>query len=338
MSITRTATIALLGLGVLCLPAQAHGAEQPVAPVTGPSTASAPVSTGTAAQVRQLVEALGHPEWSVREQAEEALLDRRIPIAALYRELERDTLDVEQRHRLLNIVRERIISQPRGALGIRMEPRFDDVGGIAVVGLLEGMPAQAQLVVGDRILSVEGVEVTDSLTLRGLVQSRLPGETVALRIGRPKRTPDGREMRDAQGMLVIDELHISLALGSAEDLEQFDGDRILPADPIREAREREARLAGERFAPRRVAVPIEGRDVRLAIDEMDVDDHPAVATLLTYRRLIDEGSMKISPELRAMWQSTADHLHRQAELEGLPDDMRDYYRAVSKRFDELVPQ
>ncbi|MCA9286678.1 MAG: PDZ domain-containing protein [Phycisphaerales bacterium] len=290
-------------------------------------------------RIVELVAQLGDPTWSRRERAEATLLELRVPVEQLVGALEQSSLDVEQRHRLLAIVRDRILSMPRGALGIRMEPRLGEFGGVVIVSILPGMPAEGQLAVGDRIVEIDGQPIVDSSTLIQIVQMKAPGDTVAMAIGRPRKGPDGRELRDQMGQPVFDEIRLDLELGSVEDLTRFDDGRTSPlTDPVTRLRAEQAREAGLRFAPRRMAVPIEGRNLAASTDALDVDAHSAVATLLTYRRLLAEGAMRVSPELRSMWRATLQQLQEQAEDPGLPGEMRDYLRAVAKRYKELVPE
>ena len=72
-----------------------------------------------------------------------------------------------------------------GFLGVSGGPSEDGSSGVNVVEVTDGSSADdAGLLVGDRIISIDGAPVTDIEELAGLVQTRFPGDQVELELVR----------------------------------------------------------------------------------------------------------------------------------------------------------
>ncbi len=69
---------------------------------------------------------------------------------------------------------------PPGMLGILTGPDLPEI-----TGVMEGSPAgRAGLLPGDRVVSINGVEIDDATQLRQLIRVRRAGETVVVRLTR----------------------------------------------------------------------------------------------------------------------------------------------------------
>lgn len=203
--------------------------------------------------VRDLVGQLDAPEFVAREQATRRLIDLRVDDVQLFAVFERGNLTAEQRHRLLYVVRERLLNTPRGALGIRMDvaqqanvriPGRDVVDedippGVKILEVIPGMPAERVLRVGDVITHIEGSLLKSSDDLIDLVQTRRPGDVITMQVQRPQRDENGRFINDAAGEAVTETLDLEITLGSVEGLH----DPRIPTPPSRLDLERRRMLA-----------------------------------------------------------------------------------------------
>ena len=124
------------------------------------------------------------------------------------------------------------------------------VGGVRVSGLVPGMPAEKQLVVGDVVRSVEGIPLTNSLDLTRAVQSLPPGLEVKLSVRRVKRDAAGKALVDGEGLELTEDLNIGLRLGSTDDLLEK-GDALGGvANAVWMERQGAAANAAQRFLPK----------------------------------------------------------------------------------------
>jgi len=213
-------------------------------------------------KVRAAVAALDSSQFTERSDASRALTDASVPPEQLFAVLDRDQLSTEQRERLLAAVREKVVALPRGALGIRMQPSGDPQRpGVEIIMLLPGMPASAVLKVGDRIEEIDGKPIANSNDLVDLIQSRLPGDTVKLRVARPERDERGRPRLDGQGGFVEQRLHVDMQLTTAADLDKFEGQfPSMSRSLVLERRLLALQQAEERFAPKPITVRRRGSD------------------------------------------------------------------------------
>lgn len=220
------------------------------------------------AKVRAAVAALDSTEFQERREASSALMDASVAPEQLFATLDREQLSTEQRERLLAAAREKVLALPRGALGIRMQPSGDPQRpGVEIIMLLPGMPASAVLKVGDRIEEIDGKSVTNSNDLVDLIQSRLPGDTVKLRVARPERDERGRPRLDGQGGFVEQRLNVDMQLTTAADLDKFEGQfPSMSRSLVLERRLLALQQAEERFAPKPIAVRRRGPEEPVDLD------------------------------------------------------------------------
>lgn len=213
-------------------------------------------SVKISAKVRAAVAALDSAVFSERSEASRVLTDASVAPEQLFAVLDREQLSTEQRERLLAAAREKVIALPRGALGIRMQPSGDPQRpGVEIIMLLPGMPASTVLKVGDRIEEIDGKPISNSNDLVDLIQSRLPGDTVKLRVARPERDERGRPRLDGQGGFVEQRLNIDMQLTTAADLDKFEGQfPSMSRSLVLERRLLALQQAEERFAPKPIAV------------------------------------------------------------------------------------
>ncbi|MHC4910571.1 MAG: PDZ domain-containing protein [Planctomycetota bacterium] len=172
-------------------------------------------------KVLDLVARLGHDRFSERDAATRELETLPVDRLQLYAVLQEVDLTVEQRHRLLSIVRHRLINMPRGAIGISMDwldqtPELPPH--VKVRDLIPDLPAEQVLEIHDRILAVDGVGLTSREDLVNIVQRRPPGATVRLSVMRPQRDEAGRVRRDANDHQLFEAMEVDVALGSAKKL------------------------------------------------------------------------------------------------------------------------
>ena len=166
-----------------------------------------------------LVQRLGDSSYAEREEATAELLSMSIDNTEIYAVLAQKELTPEQRHRLLSVVRERLLRAPRGAVGIKIDNRWRLQGRIVVEELLPDLPARHVLEVGDRITHIDGRLLADWNEFVDKVQSSAPGEKITLTVERlvngqrPARAP-AIEAEEPQ----FAHLEIDLMLGSADQL------------------------------------------------------------------------------------------------------------------------
>jgi hypothetical protein len=297
-----------------------------------------------------LVSDLNSDCYETREQATGRLLDAQHENVQFYAILARHELTTEQRSRLLKVVQRRLIHAPRGAVGISMRPHVDIRTGathVEVVDLVEGLPAERVLQLGDRITHLDGqpLESTDQLTVT--VQSKRPGEQVTLSILRPRRDDRGRPL-NVGGNQTFDELQIDLTLGSAELL-----DRASTAGTVNNAvehmRRRKAQALIERFAPNHAAViidsdlisrhmPSDTERARQRSLARRVELHPIITNIQQQLRILEESGADPPAAIRAKWRETEFILQEQINFAELSDEHRAVLEAVLERFRELQNQ
>ena len=201
---------------------------------------------------------LDHSCYREREAATQALQDGRDNRRQLYAVLAREELSAEQRHRLLAVVRQRLLNTPRGALGISMlfeRPDASQPGASVVLDLLPGLPAERVLQLGDRITHVDGNPLNGRNDLIHRVQASRPGDEVLLVVNRVRRDGDGRPLLNEARQPQYETLEIGIVLASAELLKQF-GSR---KSEVESMREEEVDWAMTLFAPRPALIKFRDR-------------------------------------------------------------------------------
>lgn len=202
--------------------------------------------------LERVVEQLDDPAYEKRQEASVALRDAPWENLELYAILERLPLSAEQRHRVLLVIAERLLTRPRGAVGIQIDQRR--LPEVVIFKLLPELPARDVLEIGDRITHLDGVPVQNWDWFRWAVQSRVPGTRISIRIER-----DAEERGEDDGAVADGEvLDVELALGSADLLVDPTTGRPQSDGAFLDARRQEALMASERYAPRRL-VEVEGQ-------------------------------------------------------------------------------
>lgn len=248
-----------------------------------------------------LVAELDAPSYARREAASQRLLETPDAAASLVARLASGGLSSEQRQRLLTIVARQVESTPRGALGIRMETLRENGRGVVVSGFVENMPAAAVLRVGDRIVTVERVEIGGASDLIDVVQRRLPGETVRLGVLRG----EGEEV-----------IELAIVLGSVEQLQQDAADPLMRQNPVLIERARQVADLRQRFG----AVPL-----RVVVAEAPADadrEHPELRRTRLHLEAIAAGSVVDPERIRRRILQRVQRLRRDAVDPRLPEAER----------------
>lgn len=196
--------------------------------------------------LEQFVARMGDPLYAVREAATAELMATSVDRLELYALLARGGLTAEQRYRVLAVVEDRLLNEPRGAVGIKVNQQKLRNDMIIIEELLPGLPAQEVLEVGDRITHLGGNELADWNQFVVEVQSRRPGDRIELTVVRlvEKARRDERAGDGPQ----YERLQITLELGSATKLRDPITGRQAPGGPVWERRKREADDARERWS------------------------------------------------------------------------------------------
>jgi C-terminal processing protease CtpA/Prc len=205
--------------------------------------------------LERLVEQLDDPSYQKRQEASVALRDAPWENIELYAVLERLPLSAEQRHRVLLVIAERLLTRPRGAVGIQINQRR--LPEVVIFKLLPELPARDVLEIGDRITHLDGVPVQEWDQFRWAVQSRVPGTRISIRIERDAQEPPAEDGAVAE----VEVLDVELVLGSADLLVDPTTGRPQSDGTFLEARRQEAAMASERYAPHRL-VEIEQEDAQ----------------------------------------------------------------------------
>ena len=183
------------------------------------------------AELVRLARALDADAFAERDAARKSIMERKPTPEELMALLLRTDLGEEARHQLVAILRDRILRAPGGALGIRMENFPDKDGGVRIIALVPGMPAEKVLKVGDVVKRVNETPLRSTLDLMNAVQSLPPGVDVKLVVRRVRKDalapvqPAGAAPADPAQL--TEDLDLSLRLGSTEELNEK-GDPNLP--------------------------------------------------------------------------------------------------------------
>ncbi len=183
------------------------------------------------AELVRLARALDADAFAERDAARKSIMERKPTPEELMALLLRTDLGEEARHQLVAILRDRILRAPGGALGIRMENFPDKDGGVRIIALVPGMPAEKVLKVGDVVKRVNDTPLRSTLDLMNAVQSLPPGVDVKLVVRRVRKDalapvqPAGAAPADPAQL--TEDLDLSLRLGSTDELNEK-GDPNLP--------------------------------------------------------------------------------------------------------------
>jgi hypothetical protein len=308
-------------------------------------------------QIRAEVERLGDASFAAREEAMAHLLEAEFDRHQLYAMLEREPLSTEQRYRVLAVIRERLMNAPRGALGISADgfanARGGDAQGVRVGDLIPGLPAIEVLKIGDRITHIDEMPLRHMGELQVIVQSRRPGERVALTIERPRLDGQGQVILDANHQVTIDTIRIEMELGSADLLRTARGGGPI-VSRVETERRVEAGKVSDRYLPQPRPIEVRGgaeallsttqRQASAAkvseqldhYEGLSIDDYPALRQLMFQRQLIESGDLPETQHLRQSWQDQLAKLKQLAQQPDLSDDHRQFLNRVIRRYSELI--
>ena len=283
--------------------------------------------------VTALVRDLGATEFAQRDAATTALRDAKVPDEQIWIHLLSTPggLSYEAHARLLDIGYTRIKDAPRGALGIQMAPRMSEIDGVTVTALIPNMPAQKVLRPGDRIVELDGKPIQVSQQLSTIVQTKRPGERIALVVMRGQRDAVGRVVGGPDGRPVETRHELEIEVGSRADLEKF-GDGGMDSPIFDAGRDRMSELLLETFpAPVRMI-----RMERVPGELIAVDSHPEIIKLQA--QLARPDGLGLGAGLRSVHRAQLDSLEASARAPGLTDNERAWFQAVVERYRELLPE
>jgi hypothetical protein len=297
--------------------------------------------------------------FAERRGAREAIMARKPAPDELMALLLRKDLGDEARHQLVGILRNRILTAPRGALGIRMENAAERDGGVRVTGLVPGMPAEKVLKPGDIIRQVNDTVLRNTLDLVNAVQSLPPGVEIRVVVKRvradalaekgPAKPPvKGGVPADAPPGAPADiheEIAASMRLGSTEELQEKGeplaggnnirgiggvvvGGQVVGAGMITFERVATAQAAAKRFLPQPTAVVFPGRERAEAERQPATVD--SVRSLLMGLQLSDG-----DPELVRILRARLDGIAEQLGRTGDPDMKVKLQRALDALEEEV---
>jgi hypothetical protein len=288
--------------------------------------------------VLDLVQRLDSPDFKEREAASEALRTNDGWRMQMYALLAGETVTVEQRCRLLQVIRAQLVNMPRGALGIEMAPQQLVRGGpieIRIVDLIPGLPAERVLQVGDRIVAIDNQPLLIEDDLQSRVQSKRPGDTVAVTIRRSRVDDNGKVIRDQAGEPVTEVLNLQIALGSAEVLERQNRNLATVSQRVRNARRIEADAVTYAFAPKAQVVGLPSGQ-RMAARDDPIDQHPVILNLLVQIEMINERNPEQVAMMQEIWRRQLSDLKQLAQDQTLTADERQRMQRVAERFWELM--
>jgi hypothetical protein len=284
--------------------------------------------------VTALVRDLGATEFAQRDAATTALRDAKVPDEQIWIHLLSTPggLSYEAHARLLDIGYTRIKDAPRGALGIQMAGgRMGENNGVTVTALIPNMPAQKVLRPGDRIVELDGKPIQVSEQLSTIVQTKRPGERIALVVMRGQRDAAGRVVGGPDGRPVETRHELEIEVGSRADLEKF-GDGGMDAPVFDRGRDRMSELLLETFpAPVRMI-----RMERVPGELIAVDSHPDIIQLQA--QLARPDGLGLGAGVRSVLRARLDSLEASARAPGLTDNERAWFQAVVERYRELIPE
>jgi hypothetical protein len=276
-----------------------------------------------------LVDRLSSPRADERDAATAALRAPSVPIERILRRLSDGGLATEAHLRLMSVARTRILTMPRGALGIQMNAmarRMGEAEGVIVTQVYEEFPASRVLKPGDRIVEIDGRPTPDSSHLTVIIQMKQPGDTVPAVVMRGERDADGRVIADGNGAPLERRVELVVEVGSRDVLDRVEPGRLgmMTSEDVRiglaDRLDGMFPLPSERAA---AAVPVPG-------EVPCTDTHPFLAEVLGEE---ERSGRRCDP---ALLVSRADFVDRQAAAPGLGAAEREWFRAVSARLRELA--
>ncbi|MFO0784223.1 MAG: PDZ domain-containing protein [Phycisphaerales bacterium] len=285
------------------------------------------VSAAAEAAVTQL----DSKDYAQREAGSRVLRSPSVKDEELYVLLGRTSLSTEQRAWVLDIAQQRILFAPRGALGIQMADGMDERDGVAVTGIVKGMPAEGVLQVGDRIIEINNVPIPASYALAEVVQNLRPGDRIKVVVMRGERDERGRIRADPAGGVLEKRTELEMPLGSVAELQEK-GDARTGVRAVDGTRERLVSLLRATYPPERVQI----ERVRKADEPLNPDSHPDIVYL---RQMVERRSdPTLDPGIRGLLNARLSQLEAAAEAPSLPADDRAWLQAVAARFRQLMEE
>lgn len=287
--------------------------------------------------LRELAGQLDDEDYRVRERASRELVERAADKMQLFAMLIDESLSTEQRYRLMYVVRDFVMSAPRGALGIQMA-QFNEAGqlGVRIDHLIPGMPAAQVLQVGDRIIQIDDAIIHQTGDLQVAVQNKRPGDRVRLVVQRPlPEAPD-------RFQTVV----VQMQLGS---FEQMDADGRMSSS-LQLARQREAEAIMREYAPRAASVSVVGGlDQLYSMPQRNLprdaaqlqaqgDQHPVIQKLLAQRQMIARGLLEETPALKREWETMLLEIYTLASNPEIDRAQRAELLRVIERFRQLMEE
>lgn len=193
-----------------------------------------------------LVAQLEDAVFGTREEAMQRLLDWTVDRRQICKMLAGKRLSLEQRHRLLLVLRDDLLhGPPRGAIGISIDRRRRRGNEIIVGQLVEGLPAIEVIEPGDHVTHFNGQPTARWELFVAMIQARKPGDTVTItvqrRVDQEDQGPEEPKMRTLQ---------FELVLGSTELLIDPATGQVQRNTTLDRARADDAARAVDRFGPR----------------------------------------------------------------------------------------
>ncbi|MCH8823709.1 MAG: PDZ domain-containing protein [Planctomycetes bacterium] len=185
-------------------------------PFSGLPTQEEILSTKVDEKIKQIVDQLDSPAFTRREEAAKQLVSENISRRQICKILSGNDLSLEQRHRLVDWLRNDLITTPHAAIGIGVRRTRNE---IIIDNLIENLPATEVLEYGDQIIGLDGLPINQWTQFYQSISSRKPGDKVTLTI---KRSFEPDE-KDDSGELEVRELDFDIILGSDEFLLNRDG-------------------------------------------------------------------------------------------------------------------
>ncbi len=295
-------------------------------------------------EILALVAMLDEPDFQNREQAMQRLLKAVPDEQHMYAILDQVELSLEQRSRLIRLVSHKLLSHPRGALGIQMNWRPaspDGPGAVLITGLIPDLPAEEVLEIGDLITKVDGNLLFSSLDLVKFVQNRPPGEPVILAVSRPLLDDQQEIQKDEAGKVILESLEISLLLGSTD---------ILFAENTGQSPLDQERLSQVRAVTQHYESKVKPKLIQFLSDQEDpfripipefpnsfLDRHQDIRLLRNQVRLLERGAFEDTEALRRSWRLRLELLRDMATQPDLNEYDRTYRQRIAERFAELMP-
>lgn len=268
-------------------------------------------------------------QWDERRRAAEWLRTAGVTDSVFLGLLRASYLTPEQQHQVVSVLRDRILTAPRGAVGIYMHLAPDGLG-VIVDDVLPRMPAMGRLREKDRITHINGMRITKRDQLGDWITLYRPGETVTLRIQRPvDNEPDDEEVGDAgppPGRRTRFEV-LDIQITLADDLS-------LGPDTVEKHEDRQMRRASE------IVRETSPRVVELRVPEysIHVEQHPKIDELRRQLEVYRLGGEDTRRALIAGWHATRQELLEQVLDPRIDMAERERRRGVYEAYAELIPR